>query len=137
MKHSIIGPDSEKYDEILYDLSGKARGIDIFVGNQLRKRRKELHISQTAIAKRIGITYQQIQKYESGTNRVSAGILYLIGAILRVDISYFFQGVGYITTDPALKINEMQAAASDINDEKLKDAIMGIIDVAKKMPDKL
>jgi transcriptional regulator with XRE-family HTH domain len=72
---------------------GKRRGphpIDLHVGERIRLRRKILKMSQSQLAERIGITFQQVQKYEKGTNRVGAGRLYDIASILGVDVSFFF-----------------------------------------------
>ena len=66
--------------------------IDIHVGKRLRRRRELLGLSQTEIGKRIDLTFQQIQKYENATNRISAGKLFKFGQILDVPICYFFPG---------------------------------------------
>jgi transcriptional regulator with XRE-family HTH domain len=60
------------------------------VGRRIRMRRHELGISQTALGEAINLTFQQIQKYENGTNRVSAGRLHQISRFLRVPVSFFF-----------------------------------------------
>jgi transcriptional regulator with XRE-family HTH domain len=60
------------------------------VGARLRARRLEVELSQQELAKRIGITFQQVQKYESGSNRISAGRLKDISEALGVPIAYFF-----------------------------------------------
>ena len=76
--------------------SGRKRGsnaynpIDVHVGARLRARRTLLGLSQTVLAEAIGLTFQQLQKYESGSNRISASRLYDISRILDVDIGYFF-----------------------------------------------
>lgn len=67
--------------------------VDIHVGNLLRLRRRSLSVTQQELAKALGITFQQVQKYEKGTNRVSASMLYNIAATLKVPIAYFFQNV--------------------------------------------
>lgn len=67
--------------------------IDIHVGEQLRKRRKQLHLSQAALGKMVGLSLQQIQKYELGKNRISAGKLYEFSLILRTSVSYFYDGI--------------------------------------------
>jgi transcriptional regulator with XRE-family HTH domain len=67
--------------------------VDQHVGRRLRFRRKELSISQEALAERLGVTFQQIQKYERGANRISAGRLYELARELETTIPYFFQGV--------------------------------------------
>jgi transcriptional regulator with XRE-family HTH domain len=67
--------------------------IDIHVGLQVRLRRKELKISQEKLAETLGLTFQQVQKYERGANRISASKLYEIARSLRVSISWFFEGL--------------------------------------------
>jgi transcriptional regulator with XRE-family HTH domain len=67
--------------------------IDRHVGTRIRGRRVGLRISQTKLGQSIGVTFQQIQKYESGTNRVGASNLFKIAKALGVDVSFFFEGV--------------------------------------------
>jgi transcriptional regulator with XRE-family HTH domain len=67
--------------------------IDVHVGLQVRLRRKELKISQEKLAETLGLTFQQVQKYERGTNRISASKLYEIARSLRVSIAWFFEGL--------------------------------------------
>lgn len=64
--------------------------IDVHVGNRTRLRRTLLGISKMALADAIGLTFQQVQKYEKGANRVSSSRLVDIGSSLDVDISYLF-----------------------------------------------
>ncbi|MCP1336423.1 helix-turn-helix domain-containing protein [Futiania mangrovi] len=66
--------------------------IDIYVGMRLRMRRTLRRISQERLGEELGVTFQQVQKYEKGTNRVSASRLYEIAQILEVPVSYFFDG---------------------------------------------
>jgi transcriptional regulator with XRE-family HTH domain len=66
------------------------RPVDIHVGGRLRLRRTLLGISQDKLGEAVGLTFQQIQKYERGANRISASRLYEFCGILDVDISYFF-----------------------------------------------
>ena len=66
--------------------------IDESVGRQIRTRREALGISQPALAEELGITFQQLQKYENGSNRVSAGRLHDLAVVLKTSITYFFQG---------------------------------------------
>jgi transcriptional regulator with XRE-family HTH domain len=76
--------------------SGRERGstaynpIDVHVGARLRARRTLLGLSQTVLGEAMGITFQQMQKYESGHNRISASRLYDASKLLDIDISYFF-----------------------------------------------
>lgn len=67
--------------------------VDVFVGARICARRKLLQLSQKQMAEKLGITFQQIQKYEKGVNRIGAGRLYTIANILGVDIDYFFSGL--------------------------------------------
>ena len=66
--------------------------VDSHVGTRIRARRVEMSMSQTNVADRLGLTFQQVQKYERGYNRVSASRLYDLTEILDVDIAYFFEG---------------------------------------------
>lgn len=67
--------------------------IDVHVGSRLRVRRTLLGISQDKLAGAIGITFQQIQKYERGLNRISAGRLYQFSRILDIPVSYFYENL--------------------------------------------
>jgi transcriptional regulator with XRE-family HTH domain len=64
--------------------------LDIIIGHQLRLRRKMMGMSQVDIAKRCGITFQQIQKYENGKNSISARRLYELSQLLQVSPLYFY-----------------------------------------------
>jgi transcriptional regulator with XRE-family HTH domain len=65
---------------------------DKHVGARLRMRRLMLHMSQSEVANALGLTFQQVQKYEKGTNRVSASRLQQLCAILKVPVPFFFEG---------------------------------------------
>ncbi|HAY06690.1 MAG TPA: helix-turn-helix domain-containing protein [Hyphomonas sp.] len=67
-------------------------GIDRVVGQRIRWRRRELKLTQERLGEILELTFQQVQKYEKGVNRVSAGRLYEIAGVLGVPISYFFEG---------------------------------------------
>ena len=69
----------------------KPNPIDIYVGSRLRLRRNMLGMSQERLGESLGITFQQIQKYEKGTNRVGASRLQAISSILSVPVSFFFE----------------------------------------------
>src|SRR5438270_11947488 len=72
---------------------GKPRAADAYVGQKLRQRRTLLGMSQESVAAAIGLTLQQIQKYENGTNRVGASRLWDLAQVLGCDVSYFFEGL--------------------------------------------
>jgi len=67
--------------------------IDIHVGQRLKARRVGLRISQSEIGKALDVTFQQIQKYENGANRIGASNLYKLAQALNVDVSYFFDDI--------------------------------------------
>ncbi len=71
--------------------NGQPNPIDVHVGNRIRLRRNVLGWSQEKMAEMLGLTFQQLQKYERGNNRVSASRLWDIGNILNVPISFFFE----------------------------------------------
>lgn len=66
---------------------------DIHVGQRIRQRRALVGMSQTALGKAVGLTFQQIQKYENGANRTGASRLYEFSRVLDVPVSYFFEGL--------------------------------------------
>lgn len=65
--------------------------IDIHVGSRVRLRRMMLSMSQEKLGEHLGITFQQIQKYEKGTNRIGASRLQHIARVLQVPVSFFFE----------------------------------------------
>ncbi len=72
--------------------------MDIHVGQRIKVRRSLLGLSQEKLAEAVGITFQQIQKYERGTNRVSAGRLFDLSKVLEVPVSFFFDQFGNAKT---------------------------------------
>lgn len=72
--------------------TGRPHPIDVRIGARLRERRMYLAMNQGALAAHLGLTFQQIQKYESGANRISAGMLKYIAGLLEVPVEYFFRG---------------------------------------------
>src|SRR5204863_415407 len=66
--------------------------VDIYVGARVKERRTELGISQEKLAEALGLTFQQVQKYERAANRISASRLYRMGMTLGVDVPFFFEG---------------------------------------------
>ncbi len=67
--------------------------VDVHVGLRIRLRRKELGVSQEKLAEAIGLTFQQVQKYERAANRVSASKLYEVARALDTSTAYFFEGL--------------------------------------------
>jgi transcriptional regulator with XRE-family HTH domain len=68
--------------------------VDRHVGLRIRMRRKEMGVSQERLAESLGITFQQVQKYERGANRVSASKLWEIAGALKTPVAYFYDGLG-------------------------------------------
>ncbi len=71
--------------------NGQPNPIDIHVGNRIRLRRSILGWSQEKLANMLGLTFQQVQKYERGSNRVGASRLWDIGNVMNVPINFFFE----------------------------------------------
>jgi transcriptional regulator with XRE-family HTH domain len=72
----------------------QANPVDIQVGNRVRIRRMLIGMSQERLGELLGLTFQQVQKYEKGVNRIGAGRLFDVSRILGVPIDYFYEGVG-------------------------------------------
>ena len=70
-----------------------AHPVDVHVGKRIRHRRWLVGVTQQQLAEKVGIKFQQIQKYETGANRVSASRLWDISESLEVDVSFFFSGL--------------------------------------------
>jgi transcriptional regulator with XRE-family HTH domain len=64
--------------------------VDILVGRQLRRRRRLLGMTQQQVAEAVGVRFQQIQKYECASNRMSASMLWKLACVLDVEVEYFF-----------------------------------------------
>jgi transcriptional regulator with XRE-family HTH domain len=93
--------------------SDRDKSIDIYVGMKLRQLRKKLNISQEQLAEVTNVTFQQVQKYEKGVNRISCSTLYAFSRFLGVDIRYFFDDIDCI---PQIK-DKPQPPASYLYEE--------------------
>jgi transcriptional regulator with XRE-family HTH domain len=80
----LSDPDNEEKG------SRRANPIDVHVGTRVRLRRMLLGMSQEKLGERLGLTFQQVQKYEKGVNRIGASRLYELGKVLGVSVSYFY-----------------------------------------------
>lgn len=69
---------------------GERDDIDAYVGSRISLRRSALGLSQTALARQLGISFQQVQKYETGTNRISASRLHRVAIVLGTSVESFF-----------------------------------------------
>jgi len=97
------------------------RPVDVHVGARLRLRRTLLGISQEQLGKSVDLTFQQIQKYERGANRISASRLYEFSQLLDVDVSYFFDDMTKAVKNTK---GAFAKGVSDQNQVKLEDGSM-------------
>jgi len=107
-------------------------GIDRVVGQRLRWRRRELKLTQEQLGEKIGLTFQQVQKYEKGVNRISAGRLFEVSGVLSVPITYFYDGIEeMISAIPAsAREGEIPASLPTIDTEALE-----LVTAFQKIPD--
>ncbi len=89
--------------------TGTPHPVDVHVGQRLRLRRKLAGLSQTELGEKIGVTFQQLQKYESGANRISASRLFDLSRVLDVPVSYFFDEM----TKNVSEAGKVEAALTD------------------------
>ena len=119
--------------------------VDSHVGRRVRMRRLLLGMSQTKLADALGLSFQQVQKYEKGTNRISASRLQLIASIQQVPIAFFFEGAprvpgqdeaptgapspqfvsDYLATSEGLQLTK---AFIQISDAKLRRSIVNLVE---------
>ncbi len=81
--------------------TGKPHPVDVHVGARVRARRTLLGMTQTDLGDAIGMTFQQVQKYENGKNRIGAGRLFKLSQVLDVPVNYFFDDMPAKTRSPA------------------------------------
>jgi transcriptional regulator with XRE-family HTH domain len=111
--------------------AAKKNPTERHIGARVRMRRKMLAMSQRQLADALGLTYQQVQKNESGTNRISASRLQQISHILQVPAAFFFEGAPNASAPHgshkgALSIVQIDEFVSDPNGLKLIGAFMRI-----------
>jgi transcriptional regulator with XRE-family HTH domain len=97
--------------------------IDVYVGGRMRLRRIQLGLSQGALASKIGVSFQAVQKYESGDIRISASRLYDVSQVLQVSPAFFFEGY----PDGLVAKNLAHEASSDLNETFDRREIMSLI----------
>ena len=109
----------------------KAHPIDIHVGKGVRNLRLMRGITQSEIAEKLGLSFQQVQKYETGANRISASKLYMLSGILNIEPCYFFKGLDdekkseIIDLDP--ESARLAALISQIKDKETKNNLRNLI----------
>lgn len=113
--------------------------VDVHVGQRVRARRKMLGLSQTQLGKELGVTFQQVQKYERGTNRIGSSRLFRLSSALDVPVSYFFEGAetklpGYDASIEGLdgdaferqETQELVEAYYRIADPRIRKKVLGL-----------
>jgi transcriptional regulator with XRE-family HTH domain len=117
-------------------MGSRSRRIDQYVGERIRLRRTELGLTQERLADALDVSYQQVQKYETGANRISAGRIYEIARKLDVEVGYFFQGLDIDPehSTPPLEHGGRQRSAielvrkfAQITDPEIRAAIAGLV----------
>jgi transcriptional regulator with XRE-family HTH domain len=88
-----------------------AHPVDIYVGGRLRLRRVMLGLSQQELGNAVGITFQQVQKYEKGVNRIGASRLFEISRVLGTGVEYFFEDLAAAPAGAPLRHGEEQDVA--------------------------
>ena len=111
-----------------------ASEVDQLVGDRIRRRRILIGLTQDQLGESLGISYQQIQKYETGANRVSAGRLYLIAARLEVSPGWFFDPIksdassdDFEELGSARLLMEFVRGFARIKDERLKTVLVSLV----------
>ena len=116
-------------------MGNRTRPIDQHVGERIRLRRTERGLTQEQLAAALDISYQQVQKYETGANRISAGRIYEIAHTLGVEVGYFFDGLAEgASAPPPLEHGGRQRSAielvrkfTQIEDPEVRAAIAGLV----------
>lgn len=115
-------------------ISLTANDVDRLVGDRIRRRRILMGLTQDQLGEALGISYQQIQKYETGANRVSAGRLYLIAECLDVTPGWFFDPVKSDATSDDFNqlrssrlVMEFVRGFARIEDERVKSLLVSLI----------
>lgn len=87
--------------------------VDRHVGSRVRLRRQLLNMSQERLGEELGVTFQQVQKYERGTNRVGAGRLWVLARVLDVPVSFFYEGVTETMAQPGFSDGDQTPIVDD------------------------
>ncbi len=103
--------------------------VDVHVGKKIKEMRALRRLSQTDVAEKLNLSFQQIQKYEIGSNRVAASRLYELSKIFGVPTSYFFEGLNEEEVQSEKDLNsQIVNAVTSIDDENVKTRIVTFIE---------
>jgi transcriptional regulator with XRE-family HTH domain len=112
-----------------------AAKADIEMGRRIRERRRELKISQVELGKKLGISFQQVQKYEKGVNRVGAARLQQIAIVLGIDVTFFYGGSGnaqevesLLLLDSAFSLRLLRAYTA-IKDQAIQRQLVSLVEM--------
>lgn len=111
--------------------------VDLLIGTKIRLRRHVLGMSQTDLGNRIGVTFQQVQKYEKGHNKIVASRLLEVANIMDVPISYFFEDLNNTSSLEPLKVSEkvLEFNYDDLEDSNGREAI-NLVKIYNNIPNK-
>lgn len=116
---------------------GEPAPVDVYVGSMIKRRRIECGLSQDELGQRIGLTFQQIQKYERGANRVSASRLFDIAEALEVPPAYFFPQSKTDTVHPVDRHRrslELVRNFDGIPDEEQRKSVYALVKSLSRAP---
>ena len=103
-----------------------AKPIDKYVGSRVRQRRIILGMNQSNLGEAIGLTFQQVQKYESGANRIGSGRLFQIAQALKIPVSYFFDNIPRELSN--MVVGEIvDEVSNEINDKLNKKETLNLV----------
>jgi transcriptional regulator with XRE-family HTH domain len=128
--------DAVRADQVQRRMIKKSEGrspIDLFVGSRIRERRTMLGLTQGQFGDMIGVTCQQILKYERGTNRVSAGRLYVIARELGVPLESFFEGLEQNDGQPPKRGYRLLDIMRNIGEIKSEDRLEALGKVVRAL----
>jgi transcriptional regulator with XRE-family HTH domain len=100
--------------------------IDKYFGDRLRARRIMIEMSQDELGKKLGVSFQQIQKYEKGTNRLSAATMVSVAEILGVDVGYFFDEIPKTNRSGEIETPALTEIALTLHGRRLIDAFLNL-----------
>jgi len=116
--------------------------LDAEIGRRLRQARLAENLTQDGLAQRLGISFQQVQKYENGSNRVSSSRLWAIGNALGLPITYFFEDLEQTDISPGVDFDDENSLPDrtirvarmlhEMPDGDVKDKVFGLIKAFSK-----
>ena len=121
---------------------GVTNNLDAEIGRRLRQARLVENLTQDGLAQRLGISFQQVQKYENGTNRVSSSRLWAIANSLGIPITYFFEDLEQTDISPGVPLDDENSLPdrtirvarmlNEMPDGDVKDKVFGLIKAFSK-----